>query len=221
MNAKDVMRRQVAAVRAEDSLARTAALMRDRGCGAVVVVQAAGNRPVAMVTDRDICMAALRTNKPLSDLAVASAMSPALHVAAPDEPVAALASRMGLHQIRRLPVVDAAGALVGIVARSPGRTSICPRPACPRPACPRTACPRTAANGRAHRRGRTRGRAKPGFDPPGPLRTRGGPVSSSPLPFPRAAPCPESVMSPVVAPELVTKSSAVVWPRRTAASAAA
>jgi CBS domain-containing protein len=116
MNAKDVMRRQVAAVRAEDSLARTAALMRDRGCGAVVVVQAAGNRPVAMVTDRDICMAALRTNKPLSDLAVASAMSPALHVAAPDEPVAALASRMGLHQIRRLPVVDAAGALVGIVA---------------------------------------------------------------------------------------------------------
>jgi CBS-domain-containing membrane protein len=43
-------------------------------------------------------------------------MSPALHVAAPDEPVAALASRMGLHQIRRLPVVDAAGALVGIVA---------------------------------------------------------------------------------------------------------
>lgn len=118
MNAKAVMRRQVAAVRAEDGLARTAALLRDRdrGCGAVVVVQAAGNRPVAMVTDRDICMAALRTNKPLSDLAVASAMSPALHVAAPDEPVAALASRMGLHQIRRLPVVDAAGALVGIVA---------------------------------------------------------------------------------------------------------
>lgn len=116
MNAKDVMRRQVATVRAEDSLARTAALMRDRGCGAVVVVQAAGNRPVAMVTDRDICMAALRTNKPLSDLAVASAMSPALHVATPDEPVGALASRMGLHQIRRLPVVDAAGALVGLVA---------------------------------------------------------------------------------------------------------
>jgi CBS domain-containing protein len=116
MNAKDVMRRQVATVRADDSLARTAAVMRDRGCGAVVVVQPSGGRPLAMVTDRDICMAALRTNKPLSDLAVASAMSPALHVAAPDEPVAALADRMGLHQIRRLPVVDAAGVLVGIVA---------------------------------------------------------------------------------------------------------
>lgn len=116
MNAKDVMRRQVATVRPDESLARTAALMRDRGCGAVVVVQAGSGRPLAMVTDRDICMVALRTNKPLSELAVASAMSPALHVAALDDPVAALARRMGLHQIRRLPVVDAAGALVGVVA---------------------------------------------------------------------------------------------------------
>lgn len=115
MQAKDVMVRIVAAVRAEDTLARAAAILRDRGCGAVVVVQP-GPRPVAIVTDRDICMAALRTNKPLSDLSVASAMSRALHVAQPDEEVGALAGRMALHQIRRLPVVDGRGLLVGIVA---------------------------------------------------------------------------------------------------------
>lgn len=115
MQAKEVMVRVVATVRAEDTLARAAAILRDRGCGAVVVVQP-GPRPVAVVTDRDICMAALRTNKPLSDLPVASAMSRALHVAAPDEDVAALAGRMALHQIRRLPVVDERGLLVGLVA---------------------------------------------------------------------------------------------------------
>jgi CBS domain-containing protein len=115
MQAKEVMVRVVAAVRAEDTLARAAAILRDRGCGAVVVVQP-GPRPVAIVTDRDICMAALRTNKPLSDLPVASAMSRALHVAAPDEDVAALADRMALHQVRRLPVVDDRGLLVGLVA---------------------------------------------------------------------------------------------------------
>lgn len=115
MQAKDVMVRNVATVRAEDTLARTAAIMRDRGCGAVVVVQGP-NRVVAMVTDRDITMAALRTNKPLSDLPVATAMSRALHVAQPDEGLAELAGRMALHQIRRLPVLDARGALVGLVA---------------------------------------------------------------------------------------------------------
>ena len=115
MQAKDVMVRNVATVRAEDTLARTAAIMRDRGCGAVLVVQGA-NRPVAVVTDRDITMAALRTNKPLSDLPAATAMSRALHVAQPEEEVAELARRMALHQIRRLPVVDGRGALVGLVA---------------------------------------------------------------------------------------------------------
>lgn len=116
MQAKDVMVRVVATVRADDSLARAAAILRDRGCGALVVVRPPGPKPVAVVTDRDICMAALRTNKALSDLAVASAMSRALHTAAPGEPIGELARRMGLHQIRRLPVVDAQGVLVGLVA---------------------------------------------------------------------------------------------------------
>lgn len=115
MQAKDVMVRNVASVRAEDTLARVAAIMRDRGCGAVVVVQGA-NRPIAVVTDRDVTMAALRTNKPLSDLPAATAMSRALHVAQPEDPVSDLARRMALHQIRRLPVVDDRGAMVGLVA---------------------------------------------------------------------------------------------------------
>jgi len=115
MQAKEAMARTVATVRAEDTLARAAAIMRDRGCGAVVVVQGA-NRAVAMVTDRDITMAALRTNKPLSDLPVATAMSRALHVARADEDLADLAARMAVHQIRRLPVLDARGGLVGLIA---------------------------------------------------------------------------------------------------------
>jgi len=105
MQAKEAMARTVATVRAEDTLARAAAIMRDRGCGAVVVVQGA-NRAVAMVTDRDITMAALRTNKPLSDLPVATAMSRALHVARADEDLADLAAR----------VLDARGGLVGLIA---------------------------------------------------------------------------------------------------------
>jgi len=57
MQARELMVPPVA-VRATDSLARAATMMRDRGCGSVVVLQH-GDRAVAMLTDRDTCMAAL------------------------------------------------------------------------------------------------------------------------------------------------------------------
>ena len=59
MNARDMMMKPAATVRAGDSLARAATIMRSRGCGSIVVVGPDG-RAVAMVTDRDVCLAALR-----------------------------------------------------------------------------------------------------------------------------------------------------------------
>jgi CBS domain-containing protein len=64
----------VAHVRADASLARAVAVLRDRAVDSAVVVDRDG-RAVAMVTARGICLAALRTNKPLSDLVVEQAMA--------------------------------------------------------------------------------------------------------------------------------------------------
>lgn len=114
MLARELMVRPVATTTAQASLAHVAAMMRDHECGSVVVLRE-GNRPIAMITDRDVCMSALRSNRPLSDLRVEQAMSRKLHTCRPDDEVARVLEQMSLHQVRRMPVVDEVGRILGLV----------------------------------------------------------------------------------------------------------
>ena len=62
MKTRDLMTKQVASVRATDSTAVAARLMWDCDCGAIPVLDDEG-RAIAMITDRDICMAALMRDR--------------------------------------------------------------------------------------------------------------------------------------------------------------
>jgi CBS domain-containing protein len=112
---EDVMARRVATVGPEDGLDRAARGMHQRQCGSVIVVDDE-NHALGVVTDRDVCMAAWRSNSPLSMLTVRDAMSRRLFACRPGDPVARAEQLMDLHQVRRLPVVDDDGRLVGLVA---------------------------------------------------------------------------------------------------------
>lgn len=114
MKVQDVMTRSVVTCGAEDSLHDAARTLWERDLGCLVVVGNDG-RPMAMLTDRDICMAAFTTGKPLHELRVAGAMSKQVTTCRASEDTAAVATRMGKHGVRRLPVLDASGNLVGIV----------------------------------------------------------------------------------------------------------
>jgi CBS domain-containing protein len=85
----------------------------DVGC--VPVVDEEG-RPVAMLTDRDVCMAAYTTGKRLSQLKVQSAMSRGFFSCKADDGLAEAESTMRDWQVRRLPVVDASDRLVGVLS---------------------------------------------------------------------------------------------------------
>lgn len=89
--------------------------MRDRDCGSIVVVDE-HRRPIAVLTDRDICLAALRTGRPLAAIDVQSAMSKRLFTCRIGDTIEQAEQTMSLHQVRRLPVVDARGQLVGLLA---------------------------------------------------------------------------------------------------------
>jgi len=82
--------------------------------GAVPVVDDA-DRPVAVITDRDICMAAYTRNVPIDQLRVDGAMSKQVITIRADATVDACEELMRWWQIRRVPVVDDAGRLVGVV----------------------------------------------------------------------------------------------------------
>ena len=69
-----------------------------------------------MITDRDICMAALWEGKDLHCIPVAQAMSKQICACSPSDSVLKVQSTMRQHRVRRLPVVDVGGRLVGIIS---------------------------------------------------------------------------------------------------------
>jgi CBS-domain-containing membrane protein len=73
------------------------------------------HRAVAMLTDRDICMAACSSDSALSAIHVKDAMSRTLVTCRAEDPVAEAERSMGLHQVRRLPVVGRGGRLEGLL----------------------------------------------------------------------------------------------------------
>ena len=115
MKVQDVMSMSAVTCTAEEPLHAVAQKMWDHDCGCVPVVDREG-RALAMITDRDICMAALTTGKALAELRVAGSMSKQVVSCLPQEDLQAAAQRMGKHGVRRLPVVDGTGKLVGILS---------------------------------------------------------------------------------------------------------
>jgi len=115
MLVNELMTKVVRTCRPDDMLTSVARDMWDGDCGCIPVVDD-HNRPVAMVTDRDIAMASFLTGEPLHRLPVKSAASQTLHTVRDDEDLAAAMTLMQTHRVRRLPVVDGDGRLVGVLS---------------------------------------------------------------------------------------------------------
>ncbi|MFO0547714.1 MAG: CBS domain-containing protein [Polyangiaceae bacterium] len=114
MLVKDLMRHDVRTCMPHDKLSEAARIMWDGDIGAVPVVDYR-KCPIAMLTDRDVCMAAYITGLPLSLIPVSQAMSKHLVTCEPDATVHDVELLMQSAQVRRIPVVDYVGTLVGII----------------------------------------------------------------------------------------------------------
>jgi CBS domain-containing protein len=115
MNIVELMLSPVHTCLRQDNLARAAQIMWEHDCGALPVVDDLGD-PVAMITDRDICMAAYTQGKPLAEIQVTTAASHHLTSVRPDDSVEFALSLMAKHQVHRLAVVDRGGNLNGVVS---------------------------------------------------------------------------------------------------------
>jgi CBS domain-containing protein len=113
-SARALMTSHVRACSPDDSLTEAAQLMWNGDCGAVPVV--ANAKTIAVITDRDVCMATFTQGKAPGELRVDGAMSKSLFSCAPDDSVADVLATMATHRVRRLPVVSQDGKLVGIIS---------------------------------------------------------------------------------------------------------
>jgi CBS domain-containing protein len=115
MKVVELMVREVTACSPDDALNRAAQIMWENDCGCVPVVDRAA-RLVAMLTDRDICMAAYTSGRTLKDIRVSAAMSSEVFACRPDDELLDAQKMMREHQVRRIPVSDEQGRLVGILS---------------------------------------------------------------------------------------------------------
>jgi CBS domain-containing protein len=118
MNVGEVCSREVYIFKADEPLANAVAEMVKRHVGAIVVVETEPERvrPVGIVTDRDVIRGQVSLKKDLPSLTLRDVMtSPALTVSETSG-VAEAIGRMQARGVRRAPVVNDSGDLVGIVS---------------------------------------------------------------------------------------------------------
>ena len=114
----EVMTRELACCQTTDSLVRVAQLMKSEDVGAVPVIDSAARKLVGMVTDRDIVVKGLAAGRSPQDATVREVMTTDLVTCREDEDVSAAVSRMADRKVRRIPIVDRNGMLLGIIAQA-------------------------------------------------------------------------------------------------------
>lgn len=110
----DIMTRDVHTIDGQQTVAEAARLMRQLDVGSLPVCR--DGRAVGIVTDRDLVLRVVAESLVPSETAVSLVMSDQLVSCRPDDVAEAVLARMGHEQVRRLPVIDGQGHVVGIVA---------------------------------------------------------------------------------------------------------
>ena len=118
MRIGEICTRPVVHIRRESTLREAVSVMARQQVGALVVVEDGGGRgvPIGMLTDRDIAMAVLTAGADPDRASVTTAMTPEPVTCREDDGLFDVITLMRKRGIRRLPVVDANGALTGLVA---------------------------------------------------------------------------------------------------------
>lgn len=119
MKARDVMTEHPQAVTPSDPVSHAAALMRDGDLGFVPVVEDRETRRlVGVITDRDIAVRHVAESHG-DDCMIKQHMSAdRLVTVSPDAPTSDVHHLMMEHQVRRVPVVDSDGHLLGVIAQA-------------------------------------------------------------------------------------------------------
>jgi CBS domain-containing protein len=117
MRIDQLMTKEVATCGPDDALNQAARIMWERDCGFVPIVESAeSRRVVGVVTDRDTCMAAYTRGQPLPEIRVGDVMSTRIRTCKPADDLAAAEETMREAQVHRLPVVDDADQLLGVIS---------------------------------------------------------------------------------------------------------
>lgn len=102
-----------------DTVTDAAQIMKDEIVGSVPVVEShESKRLIGIVTDRDLTLDVLADGRSPATTTVEMVMTGILVKCYEDEDVQKAMDLMGEHQVRRIPIVDRKGRIVGIIAQA-------------------------------------------------------------------------------------------------------
>jgi CBS domain-containing protein len=114
----DVMTMDPTCCLASDTIDRAAQIMKDEDVGSVPVVDETTATLVGILTDRDIVIQVVAGKKDCANVKVEDIMSRNPVTCKPDEDIQNAMDKMAQHQIRRIPVTDGRGRILGIVSQA-------------------------------------------------------------------------------------------------------
>jgi CBS domain-containing protein len=132
MKVKDVMTKEVKTCAPETDLAAAAMSMWMRDCGVLPVVDGRG-QVVGMITDRDICIATGCRRRDPATILVSEVMTQQVYSCSPQNDVSEALQIMRQKQVRRLPVIDFAGKLCGVLSMNDVALKVQPDAKAPEP----------------------------------------------------------------------------------------
>jgi len=119
MKAQDIMSRNPTCVTPDTTLVDAARLMKDENIGVIPVVESESSRRlVGVLTDRDIAVRAVAEGRDGVTTSVGHIMTSDVRTSSTTDSVNDVMELMGREQVRRIPIVDDRGALVGIISQA-------------------------------------------------------------------------------------------------------
>ena len=113
---RDLMTSNPCAIEADKPVAYAAKMMRDEDVGLAPIVE--GKKLIGTLTDRDIAIRVVAEGKDPESTKVMEIASTELVTVDPQQDLDEALRLMAKHQVRRLPVVEEDGRLVGVVAQA-------------------------------------------------------------------------------------------------------
>jgi len=115
MSLTKLTQKPVYSVQPTDTVAKATPLMCDHSVGALVITDATGVTPLGVITDRDlIWMIAEGLDPQVAE--VGQFVHAPLHTARVTDSLSEVTHKMREHGVRRLPIVDQEGRLIGLVS---------------------------------------------------------------------------------------------------------
>ena len=120
MKNSDIMTKDLVYSRPSDMVSDVAQLMKDEDIGPVLIVDESndGKRLVGIVTDRDLAIKVVGEGRDPQNTRVEDVMTESLVTVRASDDVQSAMQAMAQNQLRRIPVVDDNGQLVGIISQA-------------------------------------------------------------------------------------------------------